>query len=125
MLQKKCQKKKESPFHFLANPVKVKTNAPKKQTISIPDLLQAQPALALQLLAYYCGSSTMLQTEWQLCRPYSDRFLGRRLITVCTVCSADLSEKLRIFTVDILTWIVLMYFHRNKNSILFQQINTE
>ena len=34
-------------------------------------------------------------------------------------------RKPRVFTVDILTWTVLMYFIRNNNSILFQQINTE
>ena len=32
---------------------------PKIQTVSIPYLLQAQPALALQFLACYCGSTTM------------------------------------------------------------------
>ena len=40
------------------NPVKVKKKPKKNQTISIPYLLQAQPALVQQLLACYCGSIT-------------------------------------------------------------------
>ena len=46
--------------HFISrqNPIKVK-NAQKDQTISIPYLLQAQPALGLVLLACYCGSTTI------------------------------------------------------------------
>ena len=39
-------------------PLKLK-NAPNNQTISFPYLLQAQPALALLLLACNCGSTTM------------------------------------------------------------------
>ena len=75
----------------------VKTNAPpppppkkkkKTQTITIPHLLQAQPALALLILRFYSN----VQTKRQLCRPYSDRFPRCRLISVCTVCPYDLSE---------------------------------
>ena len=51
-LTEKCQKEEKSPFNFLAKP-------PKNQTISIPYLLQAQPALVLQYLACYCDSTTM------------------------------------------------------------------
>ena len=38
---------------------KLKQMPPKNETISIPHLLQAQAALALLLLACYCGSTTM------------------------------------------------------------------
>ena len=48
ILQKNAKKEK---FHHLIswqNLVKIKINTPKNQTISIPHLLQAQPALVLQ-----------------------------------------------------------------------------
>ena len=58
---RKCQKKREK-FHRLIswqNPVKFKKNTLKKQKISIPYLLQAQPAIVMQYLACNCGSTTM------------------------------------------------------------------
>ena len=54
---------------------KLKKMPPKNQTIFILYLLQAQPALALLLLACYRGSTIHnVQTEWQLCRPSPDQF---------------------------------------------------
>ena len=46
-------------------------------------------------------------------------FPGKTLLKLKTV------QKLRVFTVDVLTWIALMYFIRKNNSILSQQIKTE
>ena len=54
-----------SPFISWPNPVKIKQKMllppplPPNQIVSIPYLLQAQPAIALLLLACYCGSTTM------------------------------------------------------------------
>ena len=57
-LTEKCRNRTNSPFHFLAKSPKVKKKIPKKnQTILIPYMLQAQPALVPQLLACYCGST--------------------------------------------------------------------
>ena len=53
----KCPIGKNSPFH----PHKSKKKIPqiKNQTISTPYLLQAQPALVLQLFARFCSSAAM------------------------------------------------------------------
>ena len=55
----KCQKAKISQFISWQNPFNVKQMLPKNLTISMPYLLQAQPALALLLLAWYCGFTTI------------------------------------------------------------------
>ena len=55
----KCQKANISPFICWQNPFNVKQMPPKNLTISMPYLPQAQPALALLLLAWYCGFTTI------------------------------------------------------------------
>ena len=40
---------------------------------------------------------------------------------MCTVCPYDVSEKLRVFMVDALTWAALMYFIGNNNTTLCLQ----
>ena len=56
----KCQITKNSPFISWQNPFNVKNAPPPPNlTISMPYLLQAQPALALPLLACYCGFTTI------------------------------------------------------------------
>ena len=71
---KQKQKKKKKRFIFWQNPIKVKQKPPKKQTISIPYLLQAQPALALLLLACNCGSTTMFRRNGNCVDPNQTDF---------------------------------------------------
>ena len=64
---------KKKTFHRLIpwqNPVKVKKIPPKNQTLSIPYLLQVQSSLVLlQLLACYCGSTTMCRQDGNCVNP--------------------------------------------------------
>ena len=51
-------------------PLKLKKiNVPENQAISIPYQLQAQPALALLLLACYCSSTTMCRQNRNCVNP--------------------------------------------------------
>ena len=61
--RKMLKKEKNHRFIFWQNPVKVKKYPQKIKQISIPYLLQDQTALVLQLMAYYCGSTTCRRTD--------------------------------------------------------------
>ena len=60
-----CYRKMQKTKHFTVSfprkksPLKFLKNATENQTLSIPYLLQAQPALAVRLLACYSCSSTL------------------------------------------------------------------
>ena len=56
---RKMPKSKNFTIYLLAKPFNVKQMPPKNLTISMPYLLQAQPGLALLLLAWYCGFTTI------------------------------------------------------------------
>ena len=58
-LTEKCQKRKKTLFHILAKPRQRNKYRKENQTISIPYLLQAQPALSYNYWLALCGSTTM------------------------------------------------------------------
>ena len=66
----KCQQKKGKLLGFISwqKPVKL-TKYSKNQLISNPYLLQAQPVPVLQLLACYCGSTTMYRQNGNCVNP--------------------------------------------------------
>ena len=78
-------------------PLKFKKKCPKKSSTfySVPAVSTAGPGpTSIVLLLQFFNN---VQMERQPCRPYSDRFLRSRLISVYTVCPDDLSENLVLY----------------------------
>ena len=121
MLQK--MPKKNSPFNFPGNtPLKLKQMSKHKQLPSRTCCKHSRslsyyywPVIAVR---QQCAD-TMATVHTQI-SPISKEQADLSLHCLSTWSV----RQLRVFTVDVLTWIVHMCFIRNNNS-LFQQINTE
>ena len=95
------RKKKNHRLIPWQNSVKVKKYPQKiRQFQSVPAASTVGPCSTIidLLLRLYDG----VQTEWQLCRPLSHRFLRSRLISFCNVCPDELSKNLGSLLLEIL-----------------------
>ena len=94
ILQKMPKKKNIHRFISWQNPVKIKINTPENSDnfnpVPAASTTGPYPTIISPLLQFYHN----VQTEWQLCRPKSHRFLRSRQILVCTACPDELSKNL-------------------------------